>query len=240
MLEMLAGPRQERLPDADPEPLIDVGGRSPPASVRPLRIPHLTRTLHSGRRRAELWHTVSVDARHPDGQYSSAAKWFHWLTVPPLAVLLASGLTIRFINDSAKMSFYTVHESLGLLVLLLSVARLTWRLMNPPPAMASHIPAVERIGAGTVHTALYAVLIGQPLLGFFTTNAYGFPQQGATAFLGFIDLPRFMDAANDLALALHWTHSIVGWLLIPLLAAHVGGVLYRHGLRSDGTLLRML
>jgi len=183
---------------------------------------------------------AGVDPLHPDGQYSRGAKWFHWLTVPPLALILLSGLTIRFVAEEVRMSFYTLHESLGLLMLLLSAARLAWRTTHPPPAMSSSIPAFERAGAGAVHALLYALLIVQPLLGFFTTNAYGFPLQGATAFLGMIDLPKFMDAAPALALPLHWAHSIIGWVLLPLLAMHVAGTVYRHAIRGDGTLLRML
>lgn len=181
-----------------------------------------------------------MDARHPDGEYSSAAKWFHWLTVPPMMVLLLSGLTIRFMNDSVKMSFYTLHESLGLLLLALSAARLAWRLRHPPPPWPAEMPVLERTGAGAVHALFYAITIAQPLLGFFTTNAYGFPQRDATAFLGFVNLPRFMEAAPDLAVTLHWAHSLVGWSLIPLLVAHIGGVLYHHAGKGDGTLLRML
>jgi cytochrome b561 len=179
-------------------------------------------------------------AVHPDSQYSRGAKWFHWLTVPPMAIILLSGLTIRFMNDDVKMSFYSLHESLGMLMLLLTVARVAWRLRNPPPPMAAHIPALERMGAGAVHNAFYVLLVAQPLLGFFTTNAYGFPQRGATAFLGVVDLPKFMEASQELARALHWTHSIVGWLLVPMIAAHVSGVLYHHVAKKDGTLMRML
>ncbi len=181
-----------------------------------------------------------MNGRHPDGEYSRAAKWFHWLTLPPLGLILLSGLTIRFITDDAKMAFYTVHESLGLLLLGLSAARLSWRLTHQPPPMAPGIAALERAGANAVHTLLYVLLIVQPLLGFFTTNAYGFPQRDATAFLGFINLPKFMDAAPALAGSLHWAHSIVGWTLVPLIAAHLGGVLLRHAVKRDGTLLRML
>jgi cytochrome b561 len=181
-----------------------------------------------------------MNGRHPDGEYSRGAKWFHWLTLPPLALILLSGLTIRFINDEVKMAFYTLHESLGLLVLVLSAARLSWRLTHQPPPMAPTIPALERTAANTVHALLYLLLIVQPLLGFFTTNAYGFPQRDATAFLGFINLPKFMAASPELALSLHWAHSIVGWTLVPLIAAHVGGVLFRHTVRRDDTLLRML
>lgn len=181
-----------------------------------------------------------VDALHPDGQYTALAKWFHWLTVPPMAIALLSGLVIRFIKDDAKMGFYALHESLGLVILLLAIARLVWRGLATPPLLPDHIPRNLRLAAASVHHALYVILIVQPLLGFLATNAYGFPQQGATAFLGFIDLPKFMEPWEGLAVVLHWMHSLLGWLLIPLLAAHVGGAIYHHALRRDGTLLRML
>jgi cytochrome b561 len=182
----------------------------------------------------------SADLRHPDGQYSTGAKWFHWLTVPPLAIILLSGLTIRFIGDEAKMGFYTLHESLGLLMLTLASARLAWRLGHPPPPMPAHIPALERLGAENTHRLLYVLLIVQPVLGFFTTNALGFPQRDATAFLGFVNLPKFMEAQPELATTLHWAHSIVGWLLIPLLTVHVVATVYHHAIRRDATLMRML
>jgi cytochrome b561 len=180
------------------------------------------------------------DALHPDGQYSTLAKLFHWLTVPLLGLALLSGLVIRFIKDDPKMGFYALHESLGLLILGLAIARLAWRGVSRPPALPDHLPAAMRAAAAGVHHALYAALVLQPLLGFFTTNAYGFPLQGATAFLGFIDLPKFMEAREGLAEVLHWMHSILGWLFLPLLGAHIGGAIFHHAIRRDGTLLRML
>lgn len=180
------------------------------------------------------------DTLHPDGQYSALAKWFHWTTVPLMFLALATGLTIRFMKDDAKMAFYALHESAGLLILFIAIARLAWRGFSTPPLLPDHIPARMRLAASAVHHALYAALILQPLLGFFTTNAYGFPQQGATAFLGFIDLPKFMDTNETLAIMLHWGHSLIGWSLPFLLAAHIGGAIYHHALRRDGTLLRML
>jgi cytochrome b561 len=181
-----------------------------------------------------------ADAMHPDGQYSALAKWLHWTTVPLLVLAILTGLVIRFMKDDAKMPFYALHESLGLIILALAVARLTWRLMSKPPALPDHIPPAMRRAANAVHHLLYAALIVQPLLGFFTTNAYGFPLQGQTAFLGFIDLPKFMEAHETLATVLHWAHSLIGWALPVLIAAHVAGAIHHHAIRKDGTLLRML
>ena len=180
------------------------------------------------------------DALHPDGQYSALAKWFHWLTVPMLGVSILSGLVIRFMKDGPKTGFYTLHESLGLLILCLVIARLAWRGFSTPPLLPSHIPPLMRRVSSIVHNLLYAALIIQPLLGFFTTNAYGFPLRGDAAFLGFIDLPKFMETNETIAVALHWCHSLIGWSLPFLIAAHVGGALMHHIARKDGTLLRML
>ncbi|WP_158287929.1 cytochrome b [Falsiroseomonas bella] len=189
---------------------------------------------------AALIRIRGVDDLHPDGQYSALAKWFHWTTVPLLVLAILTGLVIRFIKDDVKMPFYALHESLGLIILALAVARLAWRLLSKPPALPDHIPPGMRRAANAVHHLLYAALIIQPLLGFFTTNAYGFPLQGQTAFLGFIDLPKFMEAHETLALVLHWGHSLIGWALPFLIAAHVAGAIHHHALRKDGTLLRML
>lgn len=180
------------------------------------------------------------DALHPDGQYSTLAKWFHWTTVPLMFLALATGLTIRFMKDDVKMSFYALHESTGLVILGLAVARLAWRTMSRAPVLPDHVPPPMRSAAQAVHHALYAALILQPLLGFFTTNAYGFPLRGQTAFLGFIDLPKFMEANEGLATALHWAHSLLGWTIPLLLAAHIAGAVFHHAIRKDGTLLRML
>ncbi len=176
----------------------------------------------------------------PDGSYNALAKIFHWVTVPLIMLALLSGFTIAHVKDASKLGFYAIHESLGLTVLILALARLAWRRFNPPPALPEHLPRHMRMAAEGTHHALYAALVLQPLLGFFTTNAFGFPMQGATAFLGFIDLPKFMNAWEGLANVLLWLHSLLGWALPVLIAAHVAAAIYHHAVRRDGTLMRML
>jgi cytochrome b561 len=180
------------------------------------------------------------DPMHPDGQYSRPAKWFHWLTVPLLGFAILSGMVIESVEEKHKLSFYQLHESTGLIILMLASARLAWRLYSPPPAHPDHLPRMIRIAAETVHRLLYAILIVQPLLGFFATNAFGFPLRGDTAFLGFIDLPKFMETNEALANPLITIHRTIGWTLPFLLATHICGAIYHHVRRKDGTLLRML
>jgi cytochrome b561 len=184
------------------------------------------------------------DAAHPDGQYGSVAKWFHWITVGLIAIALPSGFVIKFITGEAdgayKMGFYSIHESTGLTVLFAAVARIVWKATHPPPPHPPELPAPMRVAATAVHHGLYALLIIQPLLGFFATNAWGFPLRGQTAYLRLIDLPKFMETSEGLAQTLSLLHTIGGYLFLLLLAAHIGGAIFHHAIRKDGTLMRML
>jgi cytochrome b561 len=171
--------------------------------------------------------------------YSTGAKWFHWATTALMLIALPTGFVIQHVKDSDKMAFYAIHESAGLTILAVALARLAWRIANPPPEN-ERIPAAMRRAAAAVHHALYAALIAQPLLGFLATNAWGFPMQGPTAYLGLFDLPKFMEANRPLAEWLTAGHVYLGWTIAALLALHVAAVVYHQAIRRDGTLLRMV
>jgi cytochrome b561 len=173
------------------------------------------------------------------GGYSAGAKWFHWITVGLMAVALPTGFVIQHIKDSDKMAFYAIHESAGLTIFAVALARLLWRIAHPPPPN-ERIPREMARMAEAVHYALYAALIAQPVLGFFATNAFGFPLQGATAYLGYFDLPKFMEANEPLAKLLLASHVYLGWTIAALLVLHIVAVIYHQALRRDGTLLRMV
>jgi cytochrome b561 len=64
--------------------------------------------------------------------------------------------------------------------------------------------------------------------------------QGATAYLGFIDIPAVIGETQWLARILSSIHTVFAYAIVVLLAAHVGGAIYHHSIRRDGTLMRML
>jgi len=171
--------------------------------------------------------------------YTPTAKWFHWITVCLIAIALPTGLVIQHIKESDKMAFYAIHESAGLTLLIVASLRLWYRVRHPV-ALEPSLPAPMRVTATVVHHSLYAALIVQPLLGFFATNAFGFPMQGATAYFGFIDLPKFMPTMEGLGNVLIWIHRWLGWIIGALLVAHIGGVIFHQAIRRDGTLIRMV
>ena len=172
--------------------------------------------------------------------YDRVSKWFHWVTVALMAVALPVGFVIQHIKDDHKMAFYAIHESAGLTLFLVALARLSWRLTHPAPPLPRTVPAPLRAVAWTVHGLLYLALIVQPVLGFVATNAFGFPLQGQTAYLGFIDLPKVMEKNVPLAEAVLGAHVVVGWSILVLLVLHIGGAVFHQAIRRDGLLLRMV
>jgi cytochrome b561 len=173
-------------------------------------------------------------------EYSAGSKWFHWITVALLALAWPVGFVIGYLKDDAKTAFYTVHESAGLIILAVVLVRLAWRLRHPPPPLPSQVPPLLRGASAGVHHTLYALLILQPVIGFIATNAWGFPLRGDSAFLGFIDLPKFMETNEALAGVVQTAHTIGGYAILVLLLLHIGGVVFHQAVRRDGILQRMV
>jgi cytochrome b561 len=176
--------------------------------------------------------------------YGTIAKWFHWITVGLMAVALPVGFVIQHITEkddgATKLVFYAIHESAGVTLFVVVLLRLLWRLRHPAPPLPASVPRPLRAAAATVHHALYALLLVQPILGFVATNAWGFPLRGATAYLGVIDFPIVMAKNEALAGVVQTLHTIVGWTILVLLVMHIGAVVFHQAIRRDGMLLRMV
>lgn len=176
------------------------------------------------------------DALHPDGRYSGVARGLHWLVVVLMLVVLPVGVVIEYVKEEVKLTFYAIHESLGFLILIVVLLRLSYRLFVRRPPPFPGLPAHLRIAGHAVHWALYALLIVQPVFGFLATNAWGFPLR----WFGVIPIPSPLGKDEPVAKILSAVHETIGWTIVALLILHVGGTLYHHIVRRDGTLYRML
>ncbi len=58
---------------------------------------------------------------------------------------------------------------------LVILLRLANRLIDPPPPLPADIPLVQQFAATSVHWALYALLIVQPIAGWIGTSAFRAP-----------------------------------------------------------------
>ncbi|WP_293682831.1 cytochrome b, partial [uncultured Phenylobacterium sp.] len=103
-------------------------------------------------------------------RYSLLAIVLHW-TIAALIILqviLAGRMEGRSLEAFAVVQF---HKSIGITVLLLSLARLAWRLIHPPPPEPATLARWERKLSTAVHWAFYAVMIGMPLTGWIIVSS---------------------------------------------------------------------
>ena len=69
-------------------------------------------------------------------RYAAPARAFHWVTAALVAVIIVVGLWIAYFRpeeEPFKLRLYNVHESLGVIVWLLTLMRLVYRRRHPPP-----------------------------------------------------------------------------------------------------------
>ena len=172
-------------------------------------------------------------------RYGSVARWFHWT----IAVLIITNLLIGFFHDALPRNvvgqWMNAHKAIGLTVLVLSLARLAWRLGHPAPRQMPNHAAWEKMLAKITHWTLYVFMVLMPLAGWLMVSAA--EKQRPMSFFGFFPLP-FLPTGADKSLAGlgHEAHEIIGWGFVVLLVLHVGGALKHQWLDGDHTLGRMV
>lgn len=178
-------------------------------------------------------------------RYDAIAISLHWLTALAILALLVMGWTMTSLKPGSPLQFslYQWHKSVGMTVLALTVLRLVWRLGHAAPALPDEMPALEKLGAHLGHLGLYGLLFGLPLSGWavVSTSPFNIP----TVLYGVLPLPHLSflaDLADKAAVnkQLQGVHEFGVWVLVLLLAVHVGAALRHHFLIKDTVLVRML
>ena len=172
----------------------------------------------------------------PSG-YGSLSMALHWLILLLIAVVYASiGLKGFFPKGSASRETMAMwHSMLGLSVFVLVWLRLAVRLLGPTPAIAPAPPAWQHAVASGMHVALYALMIGVPVLGWLTLSAKGKP----VPFFG-LAFPALIGAHKDTAQQLKDLHEACGTVGYGLIACHAVAALWHHAVRRDNALQLML
>ena len=106
-------------------------------------------------------------------RYSMGAIILHWVIAIAVIVNWRLAETGHHLEGAAAAAYMNPHKALGITILFLTVLRIIWRLMNPPPAMHSDYAKWERMLAKTAHVLFYFLLIGIPLTGWLAVSSYG-------------------------------------------------------------------
>ena len=84
--------------------------------------------------------------RNTKNNFGSLAKFFHWITVALILVMMALGIYMHELELSPlKFELYAFHKSLGMIVLTVVLLRLAWRKIDPPPIPISTISKKQAV-----------------------------------------------------------------------------------------------
>ena len=174
-------------------------------------------------------------------RYSTVAMALHWLIALGIAVNLLLGWNFRGVTAATRHVIVPLHESIGLTILMLTIARIAWRLANPPPPLGARLALWERALAHTVHTALYIFMLMMPLAGWLIASTWTPPKPLAWWGVPFPYVPFL--PSGDLHPIGNMSASVHEWLaylFCILFAFHLAGALKHQFWDGDRELARMI
>ena len=163
----------------------------------------------------------AIEAREqePLRRYSNVTVAFHWLTV--MLVLFQIWLGLSFADMARgpqRSNLFDWHKTVGAIILLVTVARLTYRLTNPPPPYPPELPRWERVVGTWNHRLFYLLLIALPIGG--VTAVSGLAPAPAITLLGGITIPKVPGISREMGEIAADVHMFAAWLLMGLIALH--------------------
>lgn len=162
----------------------------------------------------------------------------HWISA--LLIIFLFGLGVYMVDLGYYDPWYhrapALHISIGLVLLILMLARVLWRLFSAQPApLPSHSPLTRMLARGMKYL-LYLCVAVMIVTGYLVTTADGKP----ASLFGWLDFPATVRLGPTGVDRAGLIHEIVAWILILSAALHALAALIHHFKIRDRTLIRML
>lgn len=175
-------------------------------------------------------------------RYDALSRVFHWVTavVVTIAFVLGPDGFARLMRqgvDPATRNDVVWHESLGLLVLVLTALRLLWLALRPAApqfAMARWM----RLASRAIHVALWTLLLLLPITALLFLGGRGHP----LTLLGGVRVEQLpLLAGSGVANLAPWgnVHKVLGDAMMWLAGLHAAAAVFHHAVLSDGVLVAM-
>ena len=179
-----------------------------------------------------------MNIRNSSEGYGAVAMALHWVVA---AMVLVAWLLGLFGDDlpqgAARDTGLFIHISLGLAIVALVVARLFWRLSDPPPAPErSPLGAWGEWASKAVHYVIYVLLIAIPIAGMAAQFARGH----ALPIFGLFEIASPWAADRAFARDVTEVHETLANIMMILVGLHATAALAHHYILRDRTLTRML
>ena len=172
-------------------------------------------------------------------RYSNVTVAFHWLTVALVLFQIWLGFSFADMEHGAQRTeLFTWHRTVGATILILTLARLTYRLTNPPPPYPPQLPQWERVAGTWNHRLFYLLLIALPVGGLIAVS--GQTKGSTITLLGGIAIPKLPGISETLGETAGEIHAAAAWLLVALILLHAAAALKHQFVDKNRAAGRML
>jgi cytochrome b561 len=128
------------------------------------------------------------------------------------------------------LTLVSIHKPLGITILVLALVRLALRLRYGAPSLPADLPEPMKLAAKGSHYALYALMIGMPLIGWGMLSAAEYP----VVLFGGWHLPAILPPSDSLHTLLWDAHFYLAFAFFALILLHVAAALFHALVRRDG------
>jgi cytochrome b561 len=179
-----------------------------------------------------MWTLMSTRLR-----YGAPAQFFHWLTVGLVATayLISPGGSEQRVYSSASDLTRHMHETTGILIFAIVLARILWRTIDAAPEAPPMEPWMK-YSAKLAHVALYALLIALPSTAIVGAWLEGHP----LTLLGAGNFGPMLPQAHDVGQTVSYVHTILGNVIVWVAGLHAVAALFHHFILRDNVLTSML
>ena len=131
------------------------------------------------------------------------------------------------------------HKAIGIAILLLTIARITWRLTHKAPPLVESLKAWEAALARVTHGLFYFLMLAVPVAGWGLHSS--FTKGGAVPIFGLFGFPALPVGTDKPTVGMfHEMHEVLATAMLALLVLHVLAALKHQFVDRDGTLRRIL
>ncbi|MBB3315939.1 cytochrome b561 [Rhizobium sp. BK181] len=168
--------------------------------------------------------------------FSTLQRLLHWLMAIGILTMLFIGVGMVSTIGRQYVPLLVTHKTLGIAILVLALVRLVVRFISGAPALPADLPEPMKLAAYLSHVALYALMIGMPLIGWAMMSAAGYP----IVLYGGLRLPAIVPQSDSLHALLWSAHFYLAFAFFALVLMHLAAALFHGLVRRDGVLQTML
>ena len=177
-------------------------------------------------------------------RYTTVAIALHWA----IALMVLANVFTGFFHESfapaARGLMMGWHKTFGVTVLLLTAARVLWRLFHKPPPLPAGMPRWEVWLARATHWAFYALLVALPVTGWVFQSTS--PRNRPIPFWGlewpFLPGLHALPMEQRKAMTHQWSeyHETLAWIALALVVLHVAAALKHWLVNRDNVMRHMI